>query len=440
VIGSIRRRGGARRVAWLALPALFLLLGTAGVQQVPAADAQPVGTVRVQKRLVDPQNVPVMGDLRGFEFVLTNISTPTPFPTVLVTNELGRAEANVAPGIYTIEERPRFGAELVAISPGQSFQVVGGATVDVIATNRVAGVSRIEIRKQIVDAAGSVLSGQDVSNFEFTITGPAGTATVRTGIEGRTSLSNLGAGTYTVTENSRAGYVLAQLVINGVVVPNGQQFTLGAADVAMVVASNRIGPATGTVRIVKEIVDPNGVVIPGANRQGFEFTVQCGPQFSSTVVSNFDGRAEVLNVPAGTCTIAEAVRPGFQLVSITIITPVMLEITPTPTFTVVAGGVVEIRVRNRMGAPPPPPGEVVVLAPGCNNLSLTWPNGTPTTMVAASITGPLVAIWRFDAIAQRFVGFSPIPNAPNDLVVVNRLDAVFICMNGPGQITRPAIG
>lgn len=86
--------------------------------------------------------------------------------------------------------------------------------------------------------------------------------------------------------------------------------------------------------------------------------------------------------------------------------------------------------------------ESVALAPGCNNLTLTWPGGTTAATVAAAVdpVADLVAIWRFDAATQRFAAYSPIPNAPNDLATVGSLDAVFVCVRAAATLARPAIG
>jgi hypothetical protein len=76
---------------------------------------------------------------------------------------------------------------------------------------------------------------------------------------------------------------------------------------------------------------------------------------------------------------------------------------------------------------------------GCNNVALTWPYGTLTGEVAASITpaSALVAIWRFDNTAQTFQGFAPRFPETSNLTAVNRLDAVFVCMSAAGTLTRP---
>ena len=89
----------------------------------------------------------------------------------------------------------------------------------------------------------------------------------------------------------------------------------------------------------------------------------------------------------------------------------------------------------------PGPTETVALAAGCTNVSLTWPDGTPTGAVARAIAPParLVAIWRYDAAQRRFLAFSPRSAQASDLPTVDRLDAVFICMDAPGTLTRPAV-
>lgn len=85
--------------------------------------------------------------------------------------------------------------------------------------------------------------------------------------------------------------------------------------------------------------------------------------------------------------------------------------------------------------------ESIELFRGCNNVSLTWPTGTATSTVAAAITpaSNLVSIWRLNNVAQTFTGFSPqFPNN-SDLTTVNVIDAVFVCMTGPGTMARPVL-
>lgn len=85
--------------------------------------------------------------------------------------------------------------------------------------------------------------------------------------------------------------------------------------------------------------------------------------------------------------------------------------------------------------------ESVELFNGCNNVSLTWPSGTATSVVAASISpaSSLNAIWRLNNVAQTFQGFAPQFPTQSDLTTVNRIDAVFVCMSGPGTLSRPVL-
>ena len=85
--------------------------------------------------------------------------------------------------------------------------------------------------------------------------------------------------------------------------------------------------------------------------------------------------------------------------------------------------------------------ESVELFPGCNNVSLTWPNGTSTDVVAAAISpiANVIAIWRFNNVAQTFQGYSPQFPQASDLRTVNVIDAVFICMSDRGVLVRPVL-
>lgn len=84
----------------------------------------------------------------------------------------------------------------------------------------------------------------------------------------------------------------------------------------------------------------------------------------------------------------------------------------------------------------PEPGAVKQLYEGCNNIALTFPDGTASEAVAQAVTpaGAVEAMWRHDASAKRFEGFSPAAPEVSDLGVVNFLDAVWICVSGPSAL------
>jgi hypothetical protein len=86
--------------------------------------------------------------------------------------------------------------------------------------------------------------------------------------------------------------------------------------------------------------------------------------------------------------------------------------------------------------------DTVQLAAICNNVALTWPAGTPISMVAAAVqpAAAVESIWRQTIVndMQTFIAYSPIMGAPSDYTAVQTpLDAVFICMREAGTLTRP---
>jgi hypothetical protein len=90
----------------------------------------------------------------------------------------------------------------------------------------------------------------------------------------------------------------------------------------------------------------------------------------------------------------------------------------------------------------PAPGATKQLYAGCNNISLTFPDGTPSQTVVQAVTpaGTVETLWRFNGALGRFEGFSPTYPQASDLASVNFLDAVWLCMTAapPGAVAPPA--
>ena len=87
-------------------------------------------------------------------------------------------------------------------------------------------------------------------------------------------------------------------------------------------------------------------------------------------------------------------------------------------------------------------GQVVAVVVGCNPIAMTHPDGTPIETIAGCVSPAvaLISIWKFDNPAGGWLGYSPVvPPEVNNLAEVNRLDAVFVCVNAPGTFTRPLI-
>ena len=80
----------------------------------------------------------------------------------------------------------------------------------------------------------------------------------------------------------------------------------------------------------------------------------------------------------------------------------------------------------------PPPGATKDLYPGCNNIVVTFGDGTSSDAVidAVSPPGSVEAMWRYDAAQQRWEGFSPAAPAASDLPTVDFLNAVWLCIVG----------
>jgi len=78
----------------------------------------------------------------------------------------------------------------------------------------------------------------------------------------------------------------------------------------------------------------------------------------------------------------------------------------------------------------PDPGEAKELYAGCNLVSLTFPDGTTSEEVLHAVTPPesVQALWRQTPALDRFEGFSPAFPQASDLLRVNFLDPVWICI------------
>jgi hypothetical protein len=78
----------------------------------------------------------------------------------------------------------------------------------------------------------------------------------------------------------------------------------------------------------------------------------------------------------------------------------------------------------------PPPGATKQLYPGCNNISLTFPDGTTSDVVvqAVSPAGAAESMWRHNAALSMFEAFSPAAPQASDLLSVNFLDSVWVCV------------
>jgi hypothetical protein len=74
----------------------------------------------------------------------------------------------------------------------------------------------------------------------------------------------------------------------------------------------------------------------------------------------------------------------------------------------------------------------VDLYPGCNNIALTFPDGTASATVVQAVTpaGAVESMWRYNAAERKWDGYSPAFPEFASLLTVNYHDAVWLCMAG----------
>ena len=137
--------------------------------------------------------------------------------------------------------------------------------------------------------------------------------------------------------------------------------------------------------------------------------------------------------------------------SVTSASPAQITMRIVPTgAAVVAGGTLTVvcqldRYRNVKAVAVIPlvtyESESVDLLPACNPVAMTWPDATPIETVAGAVAPAeaLDAFWKFDPEAGEWQGHSPAAPEASDLVSVDMLDAVFVCMNATGTIGRPVV-
>jgi len=90
----------------------------------------------------------------------------------------------------------------------------------------------------------------------------------------------------------------------------------------------------------------------------------------------------------------------------------------------------------------PSPGATKQLYEGCNNISLTFPDGTTSQTLVQAVTpaGSVESLWRHDAALKKWDAFSPAAPAASDLLQVNFLDSVWLCIASGLGTTPPPPG
>ncbi len=88
----------------------------------------------------------------------------------------------------------------------------------------------------------------------------------------------------------------------------------------------------------------------------------------------------------------------------------------------------------------PAPGSTKQLYLGCNNIALTFPDGTASQTVVQEVmpAAAVEAFWRHNARLGEFEGFSPQFPQASDLPTVAFLDAVWLCIGDVSEAAAPS--
>jgi cysteinyl-tRNA synthetase len=86
----------------------------------------------------------------------------------------------------------------------------------------------------------------------------------------------------------------------------------------------------------------------------------------------------------------------------------------------------------------PPPGSAEQLYPGCNSIALTFPDWTPSQAVVQAVTPAeaVQVVWRYNAAQVKWEGYAPTAPEASDLLTVDFLDAVWVCIREAAGTTN----
>jgi len=162
-----------------------------------------------------------------------------------------------------------------------------------------------------------------------------------------------------------------------------------------------------------------------------------GPTQITAVATDVNGNSSEfalnVNVPLGTCS-----APATATAAAATNTPVNTN-TPAPTNTPTRTATPTTPAAT--ATPTTPAMESVALAAGCNPVASTYPDNTAIATIGGAVSPStnLISIWWLDAAAGRWLGYSPQFVAESDLTLVDRLEAIFICVSGASTWSRPLI-
>ncbi|MDR0373342.1 MAG: hypothetical protein LBI79_07300, partial [Nitrososphaerota archaeon] len=333
------------------------------------------GTITVDKRTVPSDST-----------VVFNFTTSTPAGTFSLTDRTSWSSGNLPPGTYIITELPTAGWNLTNI-------IVRGAsnyTADVstgTVTLHLASEENITITYQNAELppqpnAFTVIKTTcptgSTAIFNFVTSAPTGVFTLTDGQSWNSG--NLPPGTYTITELTKAGWNLTNIIVEGTtnyttnLTTGTITFTLEVGQHATILYQNtQLPPSTGTFTVIKS-------TCPMGSSAVFNF-VTSAPTGTFTLTDGTSWNSG--DLPPGAYTIAELAKAGWNLTNIIVdgATNYTINLAAgTVTFTLDAGHHVSIVYLNT--ELPPQPGTITVTKATC-------PTGasTPFSFVTSAPAG-----------------------------------------------------
>jgi uncharacterized protein YkwD len=226
-------------------------------------------------------------------------------------------------------------------------------------------------------------------------------------------------------------------------------------------ASGTTNAAPGMVAVSTVLLGPSGQQIAG-DASGIVFTLTGASPGAGTYTlppTNAAGQT-TLTVPPGTYIIHQQPKVGLTLQQFSANSVVVLpgqqatvtaieRLAAAPTSTTVTPGAPSTSTQTapaattqNQAAASAAATQTVSLAQGCTNVVLTWPGGTAISTVIAAISSPsaVAAIWRWNPTTRSFSGFAPAAAAVSDYKVTEQpYEAVYVCLQTPATLTRPAM-
>lgn len=308
-----------------------------------AEDNPKTWSLKITKKVVDSQGQILPSDQTTFAVKITGLSpqngtTPTFEQMVqLVGNATSPAIPIPGPGDYRISELAPTGYLLKSIYHGDTLLTDGVITIsendhdtpiELTVTNQKEDAptykAALKLTKKVVDADLKPISTNDT--FNININYPDGTTHTHTlkGDGTTITIPDLSSGTYTITETAPAGYTLMSIQSGDTTTNGALTITLSESNppqTAEVTITNQQDaeptPPTGTLTLIKKIVDTQGQPVPNDHTE-FTFTLRDQAEYENILtLAGHNASITLTGLALTDFTLSEAPADGHTLKSIT---------------------------------------------------------------------------------------------------------------------------